>query len=125
MTSPTSMYPPCLNLNYLLSNQFSVLGGGWWVLSTNKDSKITSDEVWLSISNLFLVLLVPVPEERGGASDPFPPSVEISVIISAVRPCSSSDPIHRNISRLLGSLDLQLILVVLLILVEPEDFLTS
>ena len=89
----------------------------------DRSTRVTCDKVWLPILDLLLVLLIPVPKERGGAAYPFPPSVEIPVIISAVWTGSSSDPIHCNISRLLASLHFQLLSVLLSILAESNVFM--
>ena len=49
----------------LLPDQFSIFRCGGRVLATNKLPPISSEKVWLSVPDLFLVLFLPVPEEKG------------------------------------------------------------
>ena len=79
------------NLDNPLSNQLSTPRGAWWILVTDKSTVIAHEEMWLPISHLFLILLSPVPKERGGPADPFPLSVPIPTAVSKVWPSRSCD----------------------------------
>ena len=52
-----------MDRRHLLPNQLSILR------SMHKATKVTYEEVCLTISNLLLLLFVPVPEERCGSTD--------------------------------------------------------
>ena len=77
------------------------------------------------ILHFFLILLGLVPKERGGSADPFPPNVQIPIVVLRVGSSRSHNTIHSNISGLLASLNFHLLVMSLTVLASPGVILIS